>query len=580
MRFLCLAADYDGTLAKDGTATPEVWNALRRLRESGRKLVLVTGRDFDDLRQIASPLDRFDAVVAENGGVLFLPATNERRTLAPPPPPELIDALRRRGVAHLGVSRTLAATVKPYETIALEVIRDLGLELKLVFNKDAVMIVAPGVTKATGLVAALDELKLSPRNVVAVGDAENDHAFLDLCECPVAVANALPMVKKNAAFVTASEDGHGVVELIDELLGDDLSSRHGQLKRNYLMLGWCNDRSPKQGVSLAAFGTRAMIAGPSGGGKSSVTVALLERLAAAGRQFCVLDPEGDYHGVKDAVALGDSEHSPTYEQVLQVLEQPRQNAIVNLLRTPFADRPIFCAGLLSRLHELRTRTGRPHWLVLDEAHHLFPAAWEPADEAQPRHFETMLLVTVNPAQVSSALLQRVNLVLAVGDAPQQTLAEFARCTGQTPPAVVKSKLEKDEALVWRPRSGSAAPMVVAIAPGRTERRRHSRKYAEGMLIPERSFYFRGPAEKLNLRAHNLIMFVELAAGVDDETWLHHLHRRDYSDWFAKVIGDEELAHEADEIASDEELSPAESRGRLAAAIGRRYTLPENLSRST
>ena len=79
MRFLCLATDYDGTLAHDGMADKETWEAVRRFRESGRKVVLVTGRDLDELGEIASPLDRFDGVVAENGGVLYWPASGERR---------------------------------------------------------------------------------------------------------------------------------------------------------------------------------------------------------------------------------------------------------------------------------------------------------------------------------------------------------------------------------------------------------------------------------------------------------------------------------------------------------------------
>src|SRR5690242_12518676 len=103
MRYLALATDYDGTLATDGVVAEDAWQALRRLRASGRKLILVTGRELDDLRAICSPLDRFDRVVAENGGVLYAPATDERRLLAPPPPREFVQALRDRGVVHVSV---------------------------------------------------------------------------------------------------------------------------------------------------------------------------------------------------------------------------------------------------------------------------------------------------------------------------------------------------------------------------------------------------------------------------------------------------------------------------------------------
>ena len=57
----------------------------------------------------------------------------------------------------------------------------------LLFNRGRVMTLPQGVSKATGLHAALDMLRLSPRNTVAVGDAENDHELLRLAEIGAAV---------------------------------------------------------------------------------------------------------------------------------------------------------------------------------------------------------------------------------------------------------------------------------------------------------------------------------------------------------------------------------------------------------
>lgn len=232
MRFVALATDYDGTLATDGNVAEETWEAVRRLRASGRKVLLVTGRELDDLRSICPGLEIFDRVVAENGGVLYRPATCEQEILAPSPPKELIRALHDRGVVHLEVGKTILGTVRPYETEVIQAISELGLQWQVIFNKDAVMVLPFGVNKATGLTAALKELGLSPHNVVAVGDAENDRAFLDLCECSAAVANALPDLKKNADIVTGGEEGQGVVELIEELLADDLRRYEKQNERD------------------------------------------------------------------------------------------------------------------------------------------------------------------------------------------------------------------------------------------------------------------------------------------------------------------------------------------------------------
>lgn len=222
MRFTALATDYDGTLASEGKVSEQTWEALRRLRASGRKLILVTGRDLDELLIICPDLEIFDRVVAENGGVLYRPSQHEQELLASSPPKEFVQELHARGIAHLEVGRTIVGTVRPYEAVVLQTIRDLGLELQVIFNRDAVMVLPTGINKATGLKAALKELHLSPHNVVAVGDAENDHAFLDLCECSVAVANALPALKRHADLITDGAEGRGVIELIQQLLDDDL----------------------------------------------------------------------------------------------------------------------------------------------------------------------------------------------------------------------------------------------------------------------------------------------------------------------------------------------------------------------
>ena len=119
----------------------------------------------------------------------------------------------------------------------LQAIQETGLELHVIFNRAAVMVLPTGVNKATGMDYALRKLGLSPHEAVGIGDAENDHSFLDRCECAVAVANAAPSIRKLAAFVTKREAGQGVAELIDELIADDLSRTHGRLDKNLITIG-------------------------------------------------------------------------------------------------------------------------------------------------------------------------------------------------------------------------------------------------------------------------------------------------------------------------------------------------------
>jgi hydroxymethylpyrimidine pyrophosphatase-like HAD family hydrolase len=222
MHYLALATDFDGTIAHDGRVNEPTSVALRRLRDSGRKLLLVTGRELDDLFKIFPHDKLFDSIVAENGALLYHPSDQHEQTLAPPPPPAFLTALAARKVP-LSVGRSIVATNEPHEHAVLDAIRDLGLEWQVIFNKGAVMALPAGVTKATGLVRALQELGVPAERTVGIGDAENDHAFLRLCGVSVAVANALPAVKADADLVTTAGWGAGVTELIDWLLANDLA---------------------------------------------------------------------------------------------------------------------------------------------------------------------------------------------------------------------------------------------------------------------------------------------------------------------------------------------------------------------
>jgi hydroxymethylpyrimidine pyrophosphatase-like HAD family hydrolase len=170
MRYLALCTDYDGTIAHHGVVDEPTIDALARLRASGRKLIMVTGRELSELISVFPRLDLFDLVVAENGALLYDPATKEQKPICEPPPPEFVAALQARNVVPLSVGRTIVATREPYEKDALEVIRDLGLELQVIFNKGAVMILPSGMNKATGLKVALADLNLSVHNTVGVGD--------------------------------------------------------------------------------------------------------------------------------------------------------------------------------------------------------------------------------------------------------------------------------------------------------------------------------------------------------------------------------------------------------------------------
>ena len=178
MRYLAIATAYDGTLTKTGRLSADVLSALERLRDSGRRAILVTRRPFHDIAWACPRLELFDYVVAESGAVLHRPAAWET----------IVQSGRR------------------------------------------------GASSASAVQRALREMRVPAEQLVAIGAEPGDDGFLALAGFPVATADASRVVKRRAKFVTRGSAGSGVVELIDELLRDDLR----QVVSSVRKMSWTN----------------------------------------------------------------------------------------------------------------------------------------------------------------------------------------------------------------------------------------------------------------------------------------------------------------------------------------------------
>jgi hypothetical protein len=453
MRYTAIALDYDGTIAHDGAVPAPVIEGLRRLRASGRRTLLVTGRELEELLGIFPEIGVFDLVVAENGALLYRPETDERRELGEPPPACLVEALKACGIP-LAVGHTILATIRPHETAVLKCIADQGLEQQVIFNKGAVMVLPPGCNKASGLRLALAELGLSPRNVVAAGDGENDHALLDMAEYSVATANAIQTLKESADRVTQATHGAGVLEIINGLLESDLAELPPKRRRRALCLG-----KDSQGVDVVFPSRRAsiLVAGEPRD-TLELSIAVLERLCKAGYQFCVLDTRGDFIDFKPAVAFGTLDNPPAVEEVLTALDKPDVQTVVCLAAVPEQDRPQFVEKLLVPLRELRARTGRPHWILVDEAHELLPASGHhgdlPSDGA-----ENTIFVTRDPAALAPGLLAAVDGIAACGARAEATIEALAAAVSWGKPTLPQRAAREHEALVWFRKSERPVALV-------------------------------------------------------------------------------------------------------------------------
>lgn len=557
MRYLALAIDFDGTLAQDGHVRPETVAALHELKAT-RRLVLVTGRRIPELESAFPELSLFDRVVAENGAVTFNPATGVVRTLAAPPPDMLLERLGAANVPF-ETGQAIVALWAPHETDAFTAIAELGLEYWVSFNKGAVMLLPAGHTKATGLESALHELGLSPLNAVAMGDAENDHSMLIICGLGIAVANAVPALRLSADVTLTAGHGEGVEEVAYGLIRDDLRGLDANSNRR-LRLG-ISDGEP---VYVSNSEAVVLVIGASGAGKSSYALGILNALVSAGYQAVVVDPEGDYCDEKPGVAIvGSAVWPPTVESLQPFIHEPRGSVVACLIGAGQAHRRAFLTGLLHYAGEQREATGRPHWLMIDEAHQLLYDAQDLRTSLERWPLGNALIVTVYPEALAPAVLQQVTHVVALSDASPE-VDRLAVMLGV--PSPVSESETTHRALLWA--VGEPTTTSLDISGICLPHTRHARKYAEGDLGPGGSFYFHQAGTDRVTRARNILDFATRLQTIDEATWRFHQDRGDFARWLRECIRDETLAEIAEAAAAVPDFRSGQSK--LREGILARY----------
>ena len=367
MKLSAIALDYDGTIARHNTLEPSVRQAIAAARASGVVVLLVTGRILDELRQVAGDLHFVDGVVAENGAIVHFPDSGHSSRLAPLAPEAFLAALQRLDIPHRA-GQCLVDTDADHATRLLEVIRQTQLPLVLLFNGGRVMTLPQGVSKATGLHAALDTLRLSAHNTVAVGDAENDHELLRMAGVGAAVQWGSRALRAAADLEIEGPGPSAVSAFIEGL------ARTGQMPqpiraRRRLRLGHLADGRE---FSLAVRGRHVLIAGDARSGKSWVAGLLCEQLILHGLCVCVIDPEGDYRSLEalpGVTVLGGDDPPPTPREIARALRYPDRSLVIDLSHCRQDEKIEYIRAVLPELNALRRQTGFPHRVVVDEAHY-------------------------------------------------------------------------------------------------------------------------------------------------------------------------------------------------------------------
>jgi hydroxymethylpyrimidine pyrophosphatase-like HAD family hydrolase len=572
-----LALDYDGTIARDDRLDRSVRDAIADARRRGVSVMLVTGRRLEDLRRVAGDLHFVDGVVAENGALVHFPDGGLITTLAPPIPERFVTELRKNGVAF-DQGQCLVEAEADSAPQMLNLIRRLELPIVLLFNRSRVMAIAQGISKATGLSAALRTLRKSPRNALAIGDAENDHELLRVAEIGAAVEWGSASLQSSADIVI---NGDGPAAVGDFIRRVAVSGRLPipDRPRRRLILGHTEHGSE---FSLAVRGRNVLIMGETNSGKSWLAGLLCERLMLHGYSLCVIDPEGDYRTL-DALpgvsVLGGEDDPPSPRALLHALRYPDRSVVIDLSCMEHHARLQYIRSVLPTLNVIRRRTGTPHRIIVDEGHYVLGDAVK--DHLLDLEFNGYTVVTYWPSQLPKELVAATEVILVTRESNHAEIDALRNhCTAcqqvTTSAWDVLPRLELDQAVALSV-SAEAEPAlrVFTIGERLTPHVRHRQKYVDVPVANDRAFVFQGLRGAPTSRAHTLREFVVLLEELDRTNADGYLRRGDFSRWIADVFGDHALARELQAYERAYlPARPSDAVARIVAAISSRYELNE------
>jgi hypothetical protein len=544
MRFRALACDYDGTLATHDRMVPEAVTALERARAAGVRLLLVTGRTFFDLLRVCPQVDLFDAVVAENGGVLYFPREAVVRDLGPPPPRRLTAELDARAIAFQA-GRVVVGTGRAEEARVREALDALGMRLALVYNRAALMLLPPGISKGTGVREAIRALGLSPHDVLALGDAENDLDFFEASGWSACPGNAVPELRARADFVLSGENGPAVARAVaGPILGGALDARGVPSHR--ITLGWVTGSS--EPVTIPERDVNVLIQGDPQAGKSWLTGVLVERLLERRYGLCVVDPEGDYQVLAPlpGVTWREVRDADAVHRAFEGFDvDPGACIVLDLSRLDHATKLALMEVTLLSAGERRRRQGPPHWIVLDEAHDALHPGGVGA-EAADLDARGFCLSTYRPSWLRPGVARAMDVFVFARTTGASELREADALLRDLAPAVdpaaILPRLPQGQFLLVEAGGAPAGPRVATFnaIPRMTAHVRHLTKYVEGELAAERRFVFRHPSGTVVGAAASLAGFLDALAAVDQGVLGEHARRGDFSRWLLGVFRDREL----------------------------------------
>ncbi len=590
MLFKVIAVDLDGTIALNDQVKASTWQILREANASGFAIFLVTGRTLHELPTLGPFEEICEVIIAENGAALYFPSTESVVLPFGHLAPEVMQRIaslpipQSRGMA-------IAATWTPHDREIQQILSETGYAATIEYNKGAVMVLPPGATKGTGLMVALRELGYSPHNVLAFGDAENDRSFFEQVELAVAVSNAAPAIKNIADYVLDQPNGQGVETFIKDLLKGCIPRHIATRPDRQLNLGQfpSGDRlvlNPLY-VTVGNMG----IFGSSGSGKSWLAGLIAEKLLQLDYQVCIVDPEGDYRGIKafpNTLLLGSTESSPPKgSEVSTLLEYSNLNLVLDLSIYQTDEKIAYVNDLLKTISNLRENRGKPHWLLIDESHYFCQDPDAPITKLLHDRMSSggYTLVSYKPSMMDAQVLDHLDCMLLtrLNDIREaERLEELLPYTpeGQNLYEILRNLTDKQAFFCARHDLNNLSTKQSVIEFHQVRRKvphiRHLHKYLRAPLPQHKQFHFdqtKTGGEKYS--AASIYDFLRLIPTLPITALKYHLHRGDLEAWCKYILHDDELAKRLRKIAN-RKMASGEIRDAMLNAVSSRFQELEKL----
>ena len=575
MKFGVLALDYDGTIARDGVLDPEVRTSIAEARARGIVAVIVTGRILADLKQAAGDLTFVDAVVAENGALLAFPG-GHTWLIGHPPPTAFFDELRRRAITFTS-GQCIVETDASLAPRILAVIRELELPLVLLFNRSRLMILPQGISKATGLRAALTALRLSVHNAIAIGDAENDHDLLAACEIGVAVGWGSPALHRSADEVVTGNGPSALAPYIRQVT-KSMRLPPDRIGKEKIILGVTGSAGQ---LGLAIRGRNVLITGDPRSGKSWLTGLCSEQLMLHDYCTCVIDPEGDYEQLEAlprVIAWGGDEPAPSLPDLAQMLRHPDMSVVINLSRVPYKEKVDYLKSLLPMLASLRRDTGLPHRIVVDEAHYFLNSS--NVRQMLDLDLGAYTLVTYRPSDLHPDVRKAMEIVIVTRTTEPEQVRAIQSMSGNGAgdwSTTLAGLAVGEGALLPRAQEALGKLQRFSFLPRLTSHVRHRSKYLDVPVSGGHEFVFTADGWPVGSPARTLQEFVSSLRTVTSVVLDGHARRGDLSQWIAEVFHDHPLASDIRKVEQRYRLGDVKDlRGELEKAIQARYDVDSGL----